>query len=96
MRRLNGFAAVEMIGALAICVLIGFLGYTALTKFDTKVATTQPPAPAVAKSTDAVGVAPAPLVTTTSDLDAATAALDSAEENDASDAAALDAALGEI
>lgn len=95
MRQLNGFAAIEMIGALAICVLIGFLGYTALTKFDTKVATTQPTS-TTPKATDAVGVAPAPLVTTTSDLDAATAALDTAEENDASDAATLDAAVNEI
>jgi prepilin-type N-terminal cleavage/methylation domain-containing protein len=85
----SGFSAIEIVLVVAVVALIGFLGYTAYTHFQ-------------ANKTDGVGqqaptandVTSAPAINSTSDLDAAQAALDQTDpSNGNTDATQLDNAV---
>lgn len=84
-----GFSAVEIVIVVALVAVVGFLGYTFYNSYQDKKAT---------ESTAVTDVADAPTITTTSDLDKASATMDEAglEESNNDDLSELDSELSEF
>lgn len=86
-----GFSIVEVVIAIAVVGIGGYVGYTAYSRLQDK--NTNSSAQVITQSPVANDIAPAPTITTTDDLTAAEKILDNTNIDNPSDTAELDTEL---